>query len=176
MPRFRDFFLQIQGTLLNSAILGVSRLVDSSHMGTRQNLSIKGIPIFFDDPAEKRAIIGKLKEAVKSTKKLVTWRNRKYAHSDTKIITGRETLPVIRPAIIDDAMYSTIAVVELAEHFLKIGPYSRRVIVSHAGELDLLWHLLRSNNHPVQIDEKFPDELKENKRNEIPPDGFAISK
>ncbi len=173
VPRF---FVQIKGTLLNSAILGVSRLVDSSYMGKRQNFTIKTIPSFFSNPTENKAVAERLKEAVKNTKKLVAWRNRKYAHNDTEIIRGRETLPVIRPSIIDDAMYSTIAVVELAEHYLNIGPYSRRVIVAQAGELDLLWHLYRSKNQSQQVHEKYPDALKENKRNGIPPDGFVIRK
>lgn len=145
-------------------------------MGNRKNLSIKEIPNLFTDDSQVAEIDARLKIAVKDAKKLVKWRHRKYGHNDRAIIGGSETLPEIHPSTVDEAMYSIIAVVELAEYYLSIGPYSRRVIVAQAGELDLLWHLLRSQRSPVQIHERYPDWLGENKRDDIPPDGFAIAK
>jgi hypothetical protein len=109
------FFYMVQKIMYEDAMLHLSRLTDPGRQFGHENLSIRRLPDLIDDAGLRIQVAQATDRALASCAFAREWRDKRLAHSDASIITGRQTIayPDVQRDDVDAGIESIRIVVRL---------------------------------------------------------------
>ena len=108
------FLWHIQRILWDDLMLHVTRLTDSLATGPNQNLTIRRIPGFCEDPELQAEVQGRVNDAIEAARLVREWRNKRISHTDLSQLLGPDAEPLNRPCLqqMEKALDSIYAVLQ----------------------------------------------------------------
>ena len=115
------FFGVVQDVLWEDVILSIARLTDSPKTAGKDNLTIRRLPEYIDDPEFKPSLEELIQLSAQATDFCRDWRNRRIAHRDLQLAIESRAKP-LKPASrkkVKDALTSIVEVLNVvARHYL----------------------------------------------------------
>ena len=93
------FLWDVQQIFWDDLILRVTRLTDPVGFPTKENLTIRKLPRFCDDPALRSEVKQRVKAAIQATKSAREYRNRRIGHNDLTLELDAHSKPLVRASL-----------------------------------------------------------------------------
>jgi hypothetical protein len=92
------FFTMVQRLLWEETLLSISRLTERPFTGTKENLTVQRLAGCVGDKPTAQEVTECAEEAVNAADFCRDWRNRRIAHRDLALATGKKTAAPLEPA------------------------------------------------------------------------------
>ena len=135
------FFGVIQDVLWEDVILHIARLTDEPRTFDKENLTIKMLPEYIDDPQLNASLYKLIKSSKKAVKFCRDWRNRLYAHRDLQLAveSGANQLKPASRKKVKDALTSIVNVLNAVTIHYQDSETSFDIPTGSGGAVSLLY-------------------------------------
>jgi hypothetical protein len=127
------FFGSLQRTLLDDILMHLCRLTDRATVSGQDTLSLEQLLKAIPDSTLVASLDPLLADVKEKTKPARTFRNKRGAHTDLKVVRGEKVLPGISRAEVRDALTSIHTLLEKVREHYKLSPESFQVIEALGG-------------------------------------------